>query len=68
MESLDYILLTYSDIISPENLLKTEQDFDTFINEPSTVEDLESFLKVCEEQELYNWCSKIKLKINEKNK
>jgi len=52
-KSIELLLLKYDDIISPSNLLKNQQDFNKFLNEPATKEDLKSFLKVCEEQELY---------------
>lgn len=63
-KSIELLLLEYDDIISPSNLLKNQQDFNKFLNEPATKEDLKSFLKVCEEQELYEWCIDIKQKIN----
>lgn len=63
-KSIELLLLEYDDIISPSNLLKNQQDFNKFLNEPATEEDLKAFLKVCEEQELYEWCIDIKQKIN----
>jgi len=64
MEEIDYLMLTYNDIINPVNLFKTQQEFDDFINVPATKEELQSCLEVFEEQGLYEWCTKIKLKID----
>ena len=64
MEEIEYLMLTYNDIINPVNLFKTQQEFDAFINVPATKEDLQPCLEVFEEQGLYEWCTKIKLKID----
>ena len=66
--SIDQSILNYDEMISPGNLLKTQQEFNTFLNVPASEEDLKCFLKVCEEQELYEWCIDINNKINEKIK
>jgi len=63
MYSLIFIKL--KDIISPSNLFENEQEVIDFLEIPSTKEDLLSFLKVCEEEELYEYCSLIKNKIDE---
>ena len=66
--SIDQSILNYDEMISPGNLLKTQQEFNSFLNVPASKEDLQCFLKVCEEQELYEWCTDINNKINEKIK
>jgi hypothetical protein len=50
------------DILAPSNLFKSEEEFIDFLEIESTVEDLEYFLKACEEEELYEYCSKIQKK------
>lgn len=66
--SMDEFLeeVEYRNIISPSNLFSSKEEVIDFLNIESTVEDLEAFLKVCEEEELYEYCSLIKNKINEK--
>jgi len=63
MEEIDYLMLTYDNRINPVNLFKTQQEFNDFINVPATKEDLQSCLKVFEEQGLYEWCIDINNKI-----
>ena len=65
--NIDEMVLDYENNISlVENLLQTQEEFNTFINVPSTVDELKSFLQVCEDNQLYEWCIDIKNKINEK--
>ena len=57
--------ISYRDIISPSNLFSSKEEVTNFLNIESSVKDLECFLKACEEEELYEYCSLIKNKINE---
>jgi len=50
-------------MISPSNLFSSKEEVMDFLKIESTIKDLESFLKVCEEEELYEYCSLIKNKI-----
>lgn len=50
------------ELISPTDLFESEEEFTDFLEVESTVEDLECFLKVCEEEELYEYCYKIQKK------
>lgn len=52
----------YQDI-NPINLFKTEKEFNDFINIPTIKEELKAFLKVCEDNDLYEWCIDINNKI-----
>ena len=56
----------YKIAISPSNIFKTTGEVKTFLTIKSTKEDLKCFLKVCEEEELYEYCMLINDKINEK--
>lgn len=58
--------VAYRNIISPSNLFSSKEEVLDFLKIESTIEDLESFLKVCEEEELYEYCLLIKNKIHEK--
>lgn len=59
---------SYKSLISPSNLFSSKEEVIDFLNIESTIEDLEEFLKACEEEELYEYCSLIRDKINEKPK
>ena len=50
------------ELIFPSELFESEKEFIDFLEIESTVEGLECFLKVCEEEELYEYCSKIQKK------
>lgn len=50
------------ELISSTDLFESEEEFTDFLEVESTVEDLECFLKVYEEEELYEYCSKIQKK------
>lgn len=58
----------YLQMISPTKLFKNRKEVVEFLNIPSSIQDLEAFLKQCEEEELYGYCSLIKNKIDEKIK
>lgn len=58
----------YLQIISPTKLFKNKKEVAEFLQIPSTIQDLEAFLKQCEEEELYGYCRLIKNKIDEKIK
>lgn len=58
----------YLQIISPTNLFKNKREVIEFLNIPCSIQDLEAFLKQCEEEELYGYCILIKNKIDEKIK
>jgi len=53
-------------LISPSHLFKNIEEAKEFLEISATVRDLECFLEVCEEEELYEYCSIINDKINEK--
>jgi len=59
---------SYRNLISPSNLFSSKEEVIVFLNIESTVEDLDAFLKACEDEELYEYCSLIRDKINEKPK
>lgn len=63
--SAEEIVFNYDHIINPYNLLQTEEEFSKFLNVPATKEELISFLRICEENDLYEWCIDINNKINE---
>jgi len=52
-------------LLSPSNLFKSINEVREFLEISATVKDLQCFLNVCEE-ELYEYCSIITNKINEK--
>ena len=60
--------MNLEELFSPQNLLESEEEFNDFLEVESTVQDLECFLRVCEEEELYERCSKINKKILENKK
>ena len=59
--------MLYNEMISPSNLFKSEQEVITFVEIPCTVEDLNLFLKKCEEEELYEYCIVVQNKLNKLN-
>lgn len=58
----------YLQMISPTKLFKNKREVTEFLQIPSTIQDLEAFLKQCEAEELYGYCALIKNKIDEKYK
>ena len=59
-------MYNYYDLISPSLLFKNDKEVKNFLEEECTVEDLQCFLQACEKEELYEYCSIIVKKINEK--
>lgn len=57
----------YNEMISPSILFKSIEEVTTFVNIPCTVEDLNLFLKRCEEEELYEYCIVVKNKLYKLN-
>lgn len=53
-------------LLSPSNLFKSLKEVKEFLEISATVKDLQCFLEVCLEEELYEYCSIINNKINEK--
>lgn len=53
-------------LLSLSNLFKSINEVGEFLEISATVKDLQCFLNVCEEEELYEYCSIINNKINEK--
>ena len=54
-----------NELISPSKLFKNLKEVNDFINIPCKKIDLECFLKICEEEELYEYCIIIKEKIKQ---
>ena len=52
--SVDDVIYNYNDLINPCNLFKTEKEFNEFVNIPATKEELISFLRICEVNNLIN--------------
>ena len=57
---------SYDLLINPLNLFNNLEEVSEFVEIESTLEDLYCFLKVCEENECYEYCEKILEKINKK--
>ena len=53
-------------ILSPSNLFNGLEEVRDFLEISATMKDLECFLDVCLEEELYEYCQLINNKINEK--
>lgn len=53
-------------LLSPSNLFKSIEEVKDFLEISATVKDLQCFLDVCIDEELYEYCSIINNKINEK--
>lgn len=58
----------YLQMISPTKLFKNKREVTEFLQIPSSIQDLEAFLKQCEQEELYGYCKLIKDKIDSKIK
>jgi hypothetical protein len=56
----------YNDLISPKKLFESDKELDDFLEIDASIDDLESFLKICEKDEMYEYCSKIQKKIKKK--
>lgn len=50
-------------LLSPSNLFKSIEEVKDFLEISATVKDLQCFLDVCEEEELYEYCLIINNKI-----
>lgn len=55
--------MQYEELIDPRNLFSSLQEVREFCDVAEAVEDLQAFLTVCEELELYEYCSIIRQKI-----
>ena len=53
-------------LLSPSNLFNSLEEVKEFLEISSTVKDKQCFLEACIEEELYEYCSIINNKINEK--
>lgn len=51
-------------LISPSHLFKSLEEAKEFLEISATVRDLECFLEVCEQEELYEYCGMIQKKIS----
>ena len=51
-------------LISPSHLFKSLEEAKEFLEISATVRDLECFLEVCEQEELYEYCGMIQNHIN----
>ena len=51
-------------LISPSHLFKNIEEAKEFLEISATVRDLECFLEVCEQEELYEYCGMIQKKIS----
>ena len=55
-----------NELLDPEELFDSVLEVQDFLEIEATEKDLESFLKVCEDKELYTYCRMIDNKINNK--
>lgn len=57
----------YKELISPSNLFNSALEVLDFVDKECTLEDLNKFLILCEEEELYTYCRIVESKIKELN-
>lgn len=67
MEDLEEFIETgkYARLINPSILFKNIEEFKVFLEIDPTKENLEATLKICEQEELYEYCKLVKQKLND---